>query len=103
MNPMRFAIVIATRHPENLMLLGQRRDDSGDTGTRQTTTESSSRMQTEDPNLAHGAVSEARSQSTTTSYTPFASGFPSEPRSRPSWAPRARTASRSAALSTAAN
>ena len=34
MNPMRFAIVIATRHPKNLMLLGQRRDDSGDTGSQ---------------------------------------------------------------------
>jgi hypothetical protein len=33
MNPMRFAIVIATRHPKNLMLHGQRRDDFGDTGT----------------------------------------------------------------------
>jgi len=33
MNPTRFAIVIATRHPKNLMLHGQRRDDSGDTRT----------------------------------------------------------------------
>jgi hypothetical protein len=32
MNPTRFAIVIATRHPKNLMLHGQRRDDSDDTG-----------------------------------------------------------------------
>jgi len=34
MNPTRFAIMNATRHPKNLMLLGQRRDDSDDTGTR---------------------------------------------------------------------
>ncbi len=28
MNPSRFVDLIATRHPNNLMLLGQRRDDS---------------------------------------------------------------------------
>jgi hypothetical protein len=36
MNPLRFVDLIAKRHPNNLMLLGQRRDDS-DTPVRRLT------------------------------------------------------------------